>query len=457
MSVESLSLDCRQRDCVITPDIGLFSLEDRLAFNGTPLSFIEQCPTGYFCPVGSFPRVFTYPPGRFVIPLPPTGTGFPIIVRYQGCSSLLQIVLPPGATPADVGHAANSVIAQAAAQQAKCDAINTAGPLLPVSIHLSDIADGYCVGALVALQIQGTSTPLRLPITFTVTNPPAFLTHVQNASTLFLSGIPSAIGVYNFSVQATAPGTPPGSGSKSYTLNVVGIATASPLPDGEFNVPYSLGLTAPSITGTLTWSLVSGTFPNWMSLNPATGILSGTPGRTSVGDIDTFTIGVTNGTIACTKEFDIETGGGACADIWLAMDPWAAPSLGGIGAANSATSSEAVCTFSSIAGSGQSGSITMSSGFAAFVFPPALICGVTSIFSQLGGTFASVHIQVIRASDSVRVLNKTYTQADGPGTYNDVVNFGVLTDSFSINVQVVTGTLVPGQDGQAVGTILFGV
>lgn len=297
------SEDCRARECVLTPDIEIYTLEDRLAFNGTPLSFVVQCPTGYYCAPGTFPKTFTYPPGTFTIPLPPINTGFPIIVQLQGCSSNVSIVLPATATQAQVDAAGQQVINQVAAQQAQCDAIKSAGPLLPISIQLSDIFTYACSGVPMALAIHGSSTPSRLPITFIVSNQPSFLTASQSPSTLFMAGTPSTIGVYNFGVTATAPGTPPGSGSKSYTLNVIGIATASPLPNGNVGSPYSQVLDGSSIPGSLTWSVSVGVLPDGLSLDASTGEIAGTP-TTDV--IDTFTVLATNGEIGCEKEFDLE-------------------------------------------------------------------------------------------------------------------------------------------------------
>jgi hypothetical protein len=49
--------------------------------------------------------------------------------------------------------------------------------------------------------------------------------------------------------------------------------------------PYTVNLHASGGTGTLTWTLVAGNFPPWLSLNSTTGVLSGTPtdfGQTGV-------------------------------------------------------------------------------------------------------------------------------------------------------------------------------
>jgi large repetitive protein len=65
-------------------------------------------------------------------------------------------------------------------------------------------------------------------------------------------------------------------------------------------VPYSFTFTAGGGTPPYTWALISGSFPGGLSLDPATGILSGTPTTTT----GSFTVQVTDAlgataTLAC--------------------------------------------------------------------------------------------------------------------------------------------------------------
>jgi hypothetical protein len=154
-----------------------------------------------------------------------------------------------------------------------------------------------------------------------------------NADTTFISGTPTTLGAVNFTVsgvaQAPGKGDPGAYGKKSYTINVVGIATASPLPDGDIHKPYSVALDASSIPGALSWSQTG--MPTWLNFNNVTGALYGQP---TVVENDSFTMTVTNGTVTCSKNFTLSVKDPAGV-FWNIV--WGAPSIalafGGLGSA----------------------------------------------------------------------------------------------------------------------------
>lgn len=300
-----LELDCPSRACVSDPDVEIYSLQDALIYNGTPLTVIVTCPTGYVCPPGVLPPTITYPPGTFVVPdPPPPAPGFPIVLTGAGCSSNITVVLPFGSSAASIQSARNQIFQQMAQQQAECDAKTLVHPKPPplVAISLSNIQQYFCLDTEMSANITATYSPHTLPTTYTVNSAllPPGVNQSQTTSTLILDGIPTTTGDYTFTVQAVAPGA---AGSKTYTMSIIGIDNASPLPNGTPGTPYSETFTATSMPGILTWFVSVGVLPDGLSLNPSTGELSGTP-TTDV--IDTFTILVTNGTLACQKEFDIQ-------------------------------------------------------------------------------------------------------------------------------------------------------
>lgn len=328
MSEQQLNLNCPIKTCPSAPaDLTVYNLQDALYFNGVPLSVVAECPPGYLCPPGLLPPVFIYPPGTFPIYIPPGGGGgggggFPIVLNIVGCESNLNTILPAGSTQAQVKAAADILIAEAAAQQARCDAISLLPPgsKIPSAITLTDIEQYACVDVLFNAAIFASATPSGAPYTLAVSPQPAWMVTAQNATTLFLSGTPTAIGAVNFTVIATGNNA---SGSKAYTLNIVGISTASPLTAGTVGSPYSETLDASSIPGVLTWIVTAGALPDGISLNTTTGELSGTP---TVEASFNFTISASNGTLGCSKAFTLAIAAGSDCTVFNGI-VWGPPDI----------------------------------------------------------------------------------------------------------------------------------
>lgn len=93
-----------------------------------------------------------------------------------------------------------------------------------------------------------------------------------------ITGTPTAIGVYTFTVRVTdAIGSYQ---QKTLQICIVEIATASPLPDATEGSAYSQGLAQNGgVPETAIWSVVFGSLPAGMTLSPD-GLLSGTPEET---------------------------------------------------------------------------------------------------------------------------------------------------------------------------------
>jgi len=100
-----------------------------------------------------------------------------------------------------------------------------------------------------------------------------------------LAGTPTATGTASFTVKVTDANSQ--SATQATTLTVVsGPLLSFPTPsDGEIGAAYSDTLTASGGTGPYTWSLTSGTLPAGITLNSATGTLSGTPAATGVSSV----------------------------------------------------------------------------------------------------------------------------------------------------------------------------
>ncbi|MGI5184730.1 putative Ig domain-containing protein [Dactylosporangium sp. CA-152071] len=123
-----------------------------------------------------------------------------------------------------------------------------------------------------------------------------------NASTGEVSGTPTAAGPASFTLQVTdSAGT---TASKAYTFTVGQAApptpppspanlavTVAPPPVGVVGAPYTAMMTATGGTGPYTWAVTGGTLPAGLTLNAATGKISGT--ATTAGTT-TVTVRVTD-------------------------------------------------------------------------------------------------------------------------------------------------------------------
>jgi len=114
-----------------------------------------------------------------------------------------------------------------------------------------------------------------------------------------LSGTPTAPGTYTFTLQASDDGQTGVSDTQTYVL-VVGAPGApgvsvqlgpSSLPGGTQGATYSAQLVPSGGQGPYTLAVTGGSLPSGLSLNPSTGLLSGTP---TAGGTTSFTVTVTD-------------------------------------------------------------------------------------------------------------------------------------------------------------------
>lgn len=106
---------------------------------------------------------------------------------------------------------------------------------------------------------------------------------IGGASPSLVDPVNNAIGTQTFTIIV---GSSSGGGSPVIT-------TASPLPPGTVGAGYSESLSATGGSGTYSnWTVTSGNLPPGISLNPATGVISGTP--LSISGLFNFTVSVSD-------------------------------------------------------------------------------------------------------------------------------------------------------------------
>jgi len=104
-----------------------------------------------------------------------------------------------------------------------------------------------------------------------------------------ISGTPSEVGTFNFTVQAANVA---GNNTKALSITVNGVPpviTTTTLPDGIVETSYNQTLTATGTTP-INWSLIGGSLPTGLSIS-ITGVISGTPSETGTYN---FTVQATN-------------------------------------------------------------------------------------------------------------------------------------------------------------------
>jgi len=122
-----------------------------------------------------------------------------------------------------------------------------------------------------------------------------------NAATGVIVGTPTTAGTSNFTAQV-ADGITTATKLLSITINPVLTITTTPLPGGDVGVAYSRTLAASGGSGIYTWSIAAGSLPAGLSLNAATGVISGTPATIGTSN---FTVQVADGITTATQYLSI--------------------------------------------------------------------------------------------------------------------------------------------------------
>ena len=201
-----------------------------------------------------------------------------------------------------------------------------------------------------------------------------------NPTTGVLAGTPTAAGTNSFTIRATD--TLGATGFRAYVLTINPPVVVNPpsVPGGIVGVAYSQTFSATGGNGSYTYARSAGTLPAGLTLNSATGVLSGTP---TAAATRTFTIRATDGTGARgTRSYTVTIGAA------IVVNPTTLPG-GTVGSAYSRT----------ISSTGGTGAKTYSIGAGAL--PAGL--ALNSSTGVISGTPASAGLSnfTIVATDTV--------------------------------------------------------
>ncbi len=152
-----------------------------------------------------------------------------------------------------------------------------------------------------------------------------------NASTGAVTGTPTTAGTFGFTVQATDAGNPVRTATQALSISLVAplTITTTSLAAGTVGQSYSQTLSASGGQTPYTWSVASGSLPPGLSLNSATGAVTGTP--TAAGTYG-FVAQVTDGAQTDTQTLSITVSSTAA----LVISSWNLPG-GKVGSTYSGT------------------------------------------------------------------------------------------------------------------------
>ncbi len=160
--------------------------------------------------------------------------------------------------------------------------------ILPSTLPEAEVDVFYTVTLVAA--------PVTLPSTWTITSGALPNGLTLDTNTGVISGTPTSTGSYTFFVEVADATSPPSSPQQGFLINV----TQTPitfltitLPDATEDSSYSRQVNVTGGTSPYTWTIVSGSLPDGLTLRANTGVISGTPDDDTTGSYS-FTIRVTD-------------------------------------------------------------------------------------------------------------------------------------------------------------------
>ncbi|MEJ2462647.1 MAG: putative Ig domain-containing protein, partial [Candidatus Thiodiazotropha sp.] len=187
-----------------------------------------------------------------------------------------------------------------------------------IAITVNDINDSPTISSIAVISVDEDSLYSYTfsisdedggdTLTLSAPSLPAWLNF--NVSTGVLSGTPTndEVGTHSVALRGSDGSV---NVDQSFTLSVININDApvvsgTPVTRAVEGVAYSFTLSASDVDVGDTLSYVMENNPSWLSINAATGVVSGTPGSSDLGDASAIQVGANDGTVSTyLAAFDI--------------------------------------------------------------------------------------------------------------------------------------------------------
>jgi hypothetical protein len=278
-----------------------------------------------------------------------------------------------------------------------------------------------------------------------------------NASTGVLSGTTTQTGTFTIVVKATDSNGCFGTSTYTFTIACQTITVTNPAANSATaGVAFTAQFTATGILGTATWSVSSGSLPSGVTLNPSTGVLSGTPTQSGSFTI-TVTATDTNGcsgtgapytlTVVCPA-ITVTARGGAFAPGTIGS-PYG-------GAALASGSNGTPYTFAVTSGSLPPG-LTLSSSGTISGTPTAtgtftFTITATDAYGCTGSQSFTIAVRPLAAADAyVNLINNTQAVVTGGAIASPTTPFVPLSGRLTANDQPSGATVTAGTFSTAAG------
>jgi Ice-binding-like/Putative Ig domain len=202
--------------------------------------------------------------------------------------ALTSITIKTGATLTGRALARNGAVTLDTDTVTACFA---AAACPPITVNPATLPNGT-IGIAYSATVSGSGG--TAPYTFAVTSGVLPTGLSLNATTGVIAGTPTTAGTFDFTITATDSLNCPG--SRSYTIVIAApcppiTLIPATLPSGNVGIPFSATISAASETTLTNFTITAGALPSGLTLNSATGAITGTP---TVPGLFSFTVHATD-------------------------------------------------------------------------------------------------------------------------------------------------------------------